>query len=127
MKGVYVGLCLPWSSRAASVAIRPSTCSSASITCQRESTLLALATNVRMTGGFLPGLNRATANPNDTHACRDCQAVEVCHAGGARAALGLTPGERSRMQFDEREQAGGRLPCGSPGDRHRPCLTAEPW
>src|SRR5207244_4369602 len=34
MNGVYVALCLPWSSRAATVATRPSTRPSASMTCQ---------------------------------------------------------------------------------------------
>src|SRR5688572_1742351 len=48
MYGVYVALCFPCRSLAASVATRPSTWSLASMTCHRLSILLALATTVRI-------------------------------------------------------------------------------
>src|SRR5581483_8768897 len=97
MKGVYCALCLPCSRRAASVAIRPRTLPSASMTCQRLSAaaLVALAMNVDIPDkpfrisrtdvrDFPPGRAllaratvgqvQATVNPNHTHLSGECQA-----------------------------------------------------
>src|SRR5262245_51319471 len=86
MWGVYAGLCLPWSRRAASVATRPTTWPSASIKCHCRTMVPAVGTNEPMKSllALLSGprsggapqevsLFQKTANQEDTGDSGHCQ------------------------------------------------------
>src|SRR5687768_9397624 len=119
MCGVYTALCLPWSRRAASVAIRPRTIASASMTCHSRATLPALGTNEPMRSslafttamgdrGATPAVSlvQRTANQEDNGDYGHCQAAcrlperAIDHAFGvAEGVVRQPPGLRFRQSL----------------------------